>query len=81
MTSKADLRNAETRRRLCFAGALGQGTHAAVNARWPGLTREHCFICEAETGRAGRGEDSIYDDADNGPYCEGCRDDHRHLFN
>lgn len=34
---------------------------------------EYCFKCGDPTGRAGRGEDSIYDDADDsGPYCETC---------
>lgn len=55
--------------------ALGQDQHASVNARYPGCTREHCFICDEETGKAGRGEDSIYDD-DNGPYCEECFAEH-----
>jgi len=35
---------------------------------------EHCFICDAKTGRAGKGEDSIYDADDLGPYCEDCRE-------
>jgi len=34
---------------------------------------ELCFKCGSPTGRAGRGEDSIYDDGDgSGPYCEDC---------
>ena len=34
---------------------------------------EYCFLCGNPTGRAGRGDDSIYDDAgDSGPYCEEC---------
>lgn len=72
MTSTTDEYNHERRRRMGIAGALDQETHAAINRRYPGLTREHCFICENETGRAGRAEDSIYDDDDNGPYCEEC---------
>jgi hypothetical protein len=52
--------------------ALSQDAHEMVNARYPGLTREHCFLCGAETGRAGAGEDSIYDDDGAGPYCEEC---------
>ena len=52
--------------------ALGQDAHAAVNARYPGITREHCCECGAETGRAGRGEDSLYASDDTGPYCEDC---------
>ena len=35
--------------------------------------RELCTNCEAETGRAGRGEDSLYA-GDFGPYCEDCWD-------
>lgn len=45
---------------------------AAVNARYPGCTRERCWLCDAETGRAGLGDDSIYDAEFNGPYCEAC---------
>lgn len=41
---------------------------------------EHCWICDEPTGRAGRGEDSIYDADDNGPYCEDCREAHRDRF-
>lgn len=34
---------------------------------------EYCFKCGNATGRAGRGEDSLYDDTDDsGPYCEEC---------
>jgi hypothetical protein len=33
---------------------------------------EYCFICDCETGRAGAGDDSIYDSSGNGPYCEDC---------
>lgn len=36
---------------------------------------EYCFKCGEPTGRAGAGDDSIYDDAGNGPYCEDCYDD------
>lgn len=35
---------------------------------------EYCCECEAPTGRAGRGEDSLYV-GDAGPYCEECWDD------
>lgn len=56
--------------------ALSQHAHAAVNARHPGCTREHCVICGEETGRAGRHEDSIYREGPDGeevrPLCEGC---------
>ena len=33
---------------------------------------EICCQCEGTTGRAGRGEDSLYTDNDWGPYCEDC---------
>ncbi len=72
MPSETDRANHEHRREMGILGALTQGQHAAINARWPGLTREHCFICEAETGRAGAGEDSIFDRDDAGPYCPDC---------
>lgn len=55
---------------------LSQDVHAAVNARYPGCTRERCCECDEETGRAGRGEDSIFietDDGEIGPLCETCR--------
>ncbi len=38
------------------------------------MTLETCCECDAPTGRAGKGEDSLYVD-DNGPYCEGCWED------
>ena len=51
--------------------ALHQSEHAEVNARYPGCTLEHCCECDEPTGRAGRGEDSLYHD-DNGPFCSDC---------
>jgi len=61
--------------------ALDQSQHAAVNARYPGCTLEHCFICDEETGRAGRAEDSIYCcDCDLGPFCEHCIGIHQCTF-
>lgn len=60
------------RRRDGTTRALSQSAHAAVNARYPGCTLEHCFICGDPTGFAGKGEDSCYDDDDNGPYCWPC---------
>ena len=80
MTSWIDERNRERRRELGISGPLSQERHAAINRRYPGLTREHCWICEAETGRAGRAEDSIYDLADEGPYCEDCYKTHLDRF-
>ncbi len=72
MTSWIDDRNHERRLRLGIAGPLSQDHHATINRRYPGLTREHCWLCAEETGRAGRGEDSIYDRDNGGPYCLEC---------
>lgn len=36
------------------------------------MSVERCWICDELTGRAGRLDDSIFDDDDNGPYCEEC---------
>jgi hypothetical protein len=33
-----------------------------------------CFHCFEDTGKAGRGEDSFYDEQGHGPYCDDCRD-------
>ena len=38
----------------------------------PGLTLEYCCECDGVTGRAGRHDDSLYADDDNGPYCDEC---------
>jgi hypothetical protein len=65
-------RNSIRRQILGCSGALSQDQHSYWNSREPGLTREHCFICGTETGRAGKSEDSIYDEDDAGPYCEDC---------
>jgi len=35
-------------------------------------TEEICFLCGDATGRAGRAEDSLYNDAGSGPFCESC---------
>ena len=80
MTSEIDRRNNEIRREMGIAGALSQDKHAAINAKYPGLTREHCFICSNETGRAGKAEDSMYDINDDGPYCEECYANNKVLF-
>ena len=66
-----DIRNRERRAEMGYAGALDQSTHVALNARWPGLTRQQCIACDGETGRWE--DDSIYDRDENGPYCESCR--------
>lgn len=80
MTSWIDDRNRERRREMGIAGALSQDHHAAINRKHPGLTCEHCWICDEETGRAGRGEDSIYDRDDEGPYCWDCCKAHPERF-
>lgn len=80
MSSRIDDRNRERRREMGIAGALSQSHHEAINRRYPGLTREHCWICEEETGRAGRGEDSIFDRDDEGPYCWDCYKAHPEKF-
>ena len=46
--------------------------HEAVNARYPGCTLEHCCECGQPTGRAGKHDDSLYFDDDDGPYCGEC---------
>lgn len=33
---------------------------------------ERCICCDAETGKAGRDDDSLYDRNELGPYCEDC---------
>lgn len=33
---------------------------------------ETCCKCDEPTGRAGKGDDSLYRDDRSGPYCEGC---------
>lgn len=37
------------------------------------VKREHCRECDAETGKAGRADDSLYINAV-GPFCEDCYD-------
>ena len=52
--------------------ARTQAEHEAINAReYPG-TRELCCECDAPTGRAGVGEDSLYRDDGEGLYCADC---------
>ena len=51
---------------------LLQSQHAEVNARYPGCTLEYCCICDNPTGRAGEGEDSLFTDDGDGPYCWEC---------
>lgn len=35
---------------------------------------ERCTLCDETTGRAGKGEDSLYTEDDRGPFCEKCWD-------
>ena len=35
---------------------------------------ESCFNCYEDTGKAGKGENSFYDEQGHGPYCDVCRD-------
>ena len=45
----------------------------------PDIPYEHCFKCGGLTGKAGRGDDSIYcvdENVDLGPFCEDCWHDH-----
>ena len=60
-----------TRRRHGVNRALTQSQHDRVNARYPGATLEYCCLCGQPTGKAGPGEDSLYDHRD-GPYCAEC---------
>lgn len=46
--------------------------HEAVNTRYPGCTLEYCCQCEQATGRAGRGDDSLFDNNGDGPFCSDC---------
>ena len=36
---------------------------------------EYCCECDEPTGKAGKGEDSLYTDDDNGPFCSECYDE------
>jgi len=38
------------------------------------MSDERCWLCDDPTGNAGRGEGSLYDKNDLGPYCEKCWD-------
>ena len=37
-------------------------------------TLEYCCECGEPTGHAGRGEDSLYTENDQGPFCSSCFD-------
>lgn len=60
------------RRDQMITQPLTQEQHAAVNSRHQGCTLEYCCECGGETGKAGAGEDSLYTDGGEGPYCEEC---------
>jgi len=51
---------------------LLQSQHELINSRYPGCTLERCCECDDPTGRAGRGDDSLYTDEGDGPYCYDC---------
>lgn len=51
---------------------LSQSEHKIVNSRYPGLTLEYCCECGEATGNAGKGEDSLYTEDDEGPFCWEC---------
>ena len=38
------------------------------------MALEYCCVCGNPTGKAGKGDDSLYID-DDGPYCEECWDE------
>ena len=40
---------------------------------------ERCCKCDEPTGRAGKGDDSLYRDDGTGSYCEGCLDGDDHV--
>jgi len=52
--------------------ALLSSQHDAVNARYPGCTLEHCCECGNPTENAGAGEDSLFVENGDGPYCWEC---------
>lgn len=60
------------RRRSGVTRQLSQEQHRQVNARYPGATLEVCCKCDEPTGRAGKGEDSLYASNGDGPFCPMC---------
>ena len=36
---------------------------------------EHCVVCDEPTGKAGKGDDSLYLADGTGPYCQTCFDE------
>jgi len=55
--------------------ALTQAEHQAINNAYPGATLEYCCECGNPTGRAGRGNGSLYSDDGEGPLCDECWED------
>lgn len=51
---------------------LLQSEHACVNRHFPGTTLEYCCDCGRPTGRAGKGDDSLYTEDGEGPFCPDC---------
>jgi len=51
---------------------LLQSQHREVNARYPGCTLEYCCECGEPTGSAGKGEDSLFMEDGEGPFCWEC---------
>ena len=58
--------------------ALLPSQHQAVNARYRGCTLEYCCECDQPTGRAGRGDDSLFTEDDEGPFCWECWEEGGH---
>ena len=61
-----------SRRRQGATRLLSQYQHEQVNRRYPGATLEYCIDCGDPTGRAGKQDDSLYFESDDGPYCHPC---------
>ncbi len=57
---------------------LLQSQHEEVNARYPGCTLEYCCECDQPTGCAGRGDDSLFTEDDQGPFCWECWEEGGH---
>jgi len=62
----------KSRRDSGIKRAISQDQHSAVNARYPGCTLEYCCECGEPTGHAGAGEDSLFNDEGEGPFCDEC---------
>ena len=62
-------------------GMLGLLDWAFREARWrSGADVEYCCACDEPTGRAGKGDDSLYCEVcGRGPYCSECFEEHEAL--